>query len=128
MKFNLEEVIETLNSEKLSLNFNRNTIFRFVTYKKKKLPHLLQKILKLQNYIIRLGILQLNVEDNMSDKTKVSIQIGSFPTLLTIAFIVLKLYNVISWSWWWILSPIWIPIAITIIGLLFLFILYIIYE
>ena len=46
MKFNLEEVIETLNSEKLSLNFNRNTIFRFVTYKKKKLPHLLQKILK----------------------------------------------------------------------------------
>lgn len=46
MKFNLEEVIETLNSEKLSLNFNRNTIFRFVTYKKKKLPHILQKILK----------------------------------------------------------------------------------
>lgn len=46
MKFNLEEVIETLNSEKLSLNFDRNTIFRFVTYKKRKLPHALQKMLK----------------------------------------------------------------------------------
>ena len=64
----------------------------------------------------------------MSDKTKISFEIGSLPTLLTVAFVVLKLCNVISWSWWWVLSPIWIPIAITIIGLLFLFILYIIYE
>ena len=64
----------------------------------------------------------------MSEKTKISVQIGSLPTLLTVAFVVLKLCNVIAWSWWWVLSPIWIPIAITIIGLLFLFILYIIYE
>ena len=27
---------------------------------------------------------------------------------LTIAFIVLKLTGVISWSWLWVLSPIWI--------------------
>lgn len=27
---------------------------------------------------------------------------------LTIVFIVLKLTGVIAWSWWWVLSPIWI--------------------
>ena len=28
--------------------------------------------------------------------------------LLTVAFVVLKLVDVIAWSWWWVLSPIWI--------------------
>lgn len=28
--------------------------------------------------------------------------------LLTIVFVVLKLTGVIDWSWWWVLSPIWI--------------------
>ena len=36
----------------------------------------------------------------------------SFTQVLTIAFIVLKLMNVITWSWWWVLSPLWIPAAI----------------
>ena len=31
---------------------------------------------------------------------------------LTIAFVVLKLCNVIPWSWWWVLSPLWIPVSI----------------
>ncbi len=31
-----------------------------------------------------------------------------FTGLLTITFIVLKLCGVISWSWWWVLSPLWI--------------------
>lgn len=31
-----------------------------------------------------------------------------FTSLLTIAFIVLKLCGVITWSWWWVLSPLWI--------------------
>jgi fatty acid desaturase len=31
-----------------------------------------------------------------------------FTGLLTVAFVVLKLTNVIDWSWWWVLSPIWI--------------------
>lgn len=33
--------------------------------------------------------------------------------LLLIAFIVLKLCRVIEWSWVWVLSPIWIPLALT---------------
>ncbi len=34
-----------------------------------------------------------------------------FAGLLTVAFIVLKLTNVIAWSWWWVLSPLWIGFA-----------------
>jgi hypothetical protein len=32
----------------------------------------------------------------------------SFTGALTILFIGLKLGHVINWSWWWVLSPIWI--------------------
>lgn len=39
-----------------------------------------------------------------------------FPGLLTIVFIVLKLTNVIDWSWWLVTSPIWGGIALLIIG------------
>ena len=37
----------------------------------------------------------------------------SVPTadLLLVAFVVLKLTGVIDWSWWWVLSPIWITFA-----------------
>lgn len=35
--------------------------------------------------------------------------------VLLIVFIVLKLCGVIAWSWWWILCPLWIPIAIWLI-------------
>lgn len=31
-----------------------------------------------------------------------------FTGLLTLVFIVLKLCKVIDWSWWWVLSPLWI--------------------
>lgn len=64
----------------------------------------------------------------MSDKAKISVKIGSFPTLLVIAFIVLKLCNVIAWSWWWVFSPLWIPLAIVMLGLLFLFIMYVFFD
>jgi len=35
-----------------------------------------------------------------------------FSGLLTITLIVLKLTHLIDWSWWWVLSPLWIPLAI----------------
>ena len=44
----------------------------------------------------------------------------SFVGLLAIAFIVLKLCNVITWSWLWVLSPIWISVALVIIGCIIL--------
>jgi len=38
-----------------------------------------------------------------------------FVGVLTIVFIVLKLTNLIDWSWWWVLSPIWISVVISVI-------------
>jgi hypothetical protein len=38
-----------------------------------------------------------------------------FCGLLTIVFIVLKLIGYISWSWIWVLSPLWISWLITIL-------------
>lgn len=35
-----------------------------------------------------------------------------FASLLLLAFIILKLTHYIDWSWWWVLSPFWIPIAL----------------
>lgn len=46
----------------------------------------------------------------MSNKVEVSVGPG-FLGLLTLLFIGLKLGNVITWSWLWVLSPIWIPFA-----------------
>lgn len=38
---------------------------------------------------------------------------------LTILFIALKLTGYISWGWLWIVSPIWIPFALALCGLIF---------
>jgi membrane protein YdbS with pleckstrin-like domain len=35
--------------------------------------------------------------------------------LLTVLFIGLKLAGAIGWSWWWVLSPIWIGYAIVLL-------------
>ena len=34
---------------------------------------------------------------------------------LTILFIALKLTGYISWSWWWVLSPLWISILLALV-------------
>ena len=41
-----------------------------------------------------------------------------FVGLLQICFLVLKLCGVISWSWVWVLAPIWISAAIGILVIL----------
>lgn len=35
-----------------------------------------------------------------------------FTGLLAIVFITLKLTGYIDWSWWWVLSPLWIPFVV----------------
>jgi hypothetical protein len=42
----------------------------------------------------------------------------TFPSLLALLFIGLKLGNVISWSWWWVLSPLWIAFAVGVLAAL----------
>ena len=34
---------------------------------------------------------------------------------LFIVFLVLKLTNVINWSWWWVTSPLWISFSLFLI-------------
>jgi len=38
----------------------------------------------------------------------------SLATVLAIVFVVLKLTDVIAWSWWWVLSPLWIELGIVL--------------
>ena len=32
--------------------------------------------------------------------------------IVFLAFFFAKIYDKIDWSWWWIFSPLWIPLAI----------------
>lgn len=45
--------------------------------------------------------------------------------LLGIAFVVLKLTGYIDWSWWWVTSPFWLPLAtgLTVLAVWFLILL-----
>ena len=43
-----------------------------------------------------------------------------FLSLLTLLLIALKLTHYIDWPWGWVLSPLWLPMAITIAGIIFL--------
>jgi len=47
----------------------------------------------------------------MSDNKSKSIGLAD---VLFIVFLVLKLTNTIDWSWWWVTSPLWLPIAIAL--------------
>ena len=37
--------------------------------------------------------------------------------LLVVLFIALKLCGIITWSWWWVLSPIWISLGLAAVVL-----------
>jgi membrane protein YdbS with pleckstrin-like domain len=53
----------------------------------------------------------------MSDASSSSSGLG-FTGALTILFIGLKLGHVIDWSWWWVLSPLWISFALVVLVIL----------
>ena len=50
----------------------------------------------------------------MSDKNQTNLIDSSLPTLLFIVFLILKLTGNIDWSWWWVTSPLWIPITVAL--------------
>lgn len=57
------------------------------------------------------------------DRNNVRISVDiSLVSILLVVFITLKLCKVISWSWLWVLSPLWIPIAFFLILALIAFI------
>lgn len=44
----------------------------------------------------------------MKSSSRTTVKSIGFTGVLTVAFIVLKLCGVITWSWIWVISPIWI--------------------
>ena len=50
------------------------------------------------------------------DQTKSGLNLTA---VLFIVFLVLKLTGEIDWSWWWVTSPLWIPV-VAVIGLFLL--------
>ena len=36
---------------------------------------------------------------------------------LFLVFLTLKLTDNIDWSWWWVTSPLWIPISLFVVGM-----------
>ena len=58
----------------------------------------------------------------MKDKSNNKSTGLTFTSALQILFIALKLIGVIKWSWFWVLSPIWLNIIIVIILLVVMFI------
>ena len=54
----------------------------------------------------------------MSDNKSTASSGISFTGLLAILFIALKLTGVITWSWLWVLAPIWITFVIVVFVLI----------
>lgn len=73
-------------------------------------------------HAVSLWILNLQVEFNQilkkglhmqaSDNAKTAAQSFPFLAILALIFITLKLTGHITWSWFWVLAPLWLPAAI----------------
>ena len=48
----------------------------------------------------------------MSRRTLIALALTSSYSLATILLLALRLAGVIHWSWLWILSPLWLPLAV----------------
>lgn len=57
-------------------------------------------------------------------ENKKSSSVMSLEVLLTIIFIILKLTNVIDWSWWWVFSPLLIALGLMIFTFIILGFIY----
>jgi hypothetical protein len=42
----------------------------------------------------------------------------SIGTVIFLVFFVLKICGKLTWSWWWVTSPLWIPVGIALLLLL----------
>jgi hypothetical protein len=47
-----------------------------------------------------------------NQKSSTGISLGM---VLFLIFMVLKLVGTIDWSWWWVTSPLWIPIVLVLL-------------
>jgi len=49
---------------------------------------------------------------------------SSILTILFVVLLVLKLTGNIDWSWWWVTSPLWLPIAAALVTIAIALIVY----
>jgi len=45
------------------------------------------------------------------------------PMTLFLIFLILKLTETIDWSWWWVTSPLWIPVVFLIFFMVLVFLI-----
>lgn len=48
-------------------------------------------------------------------------RIGIF-TLMFLIMFAAKVFGAINWSWWWVFSPVWVPVALILLTALFILI------
>ena len=65
------------------------------------------------------------INNSSSSSSKATASAGGigFFGLLFIALMVLKLTNIIDWSWWWITAPLWGPFVLVILILIVWFLI-----
>ena len=58
------------------------------------------------------------------EKDKINISC-SWPVavIVFLAFFIAKIFDKIDWSWWWVFSPLWIPVVLCIIVLVIILVL-----
>ena len=53
---------------------------------------------------------------NMENNKKITIGcLSPLTVIIFLAFFFAKIFDKIDWSWWWVFSPLWIPLAFCII-------------
>ena len=55
------------------------------------------------------------MSDQQATLGRVGASINHITRTFFIVFLVLKLTGLIAWSWWWVFSPLWIPLFIVLI-------------
>lgn len=70
--------------------------------------------------IAGIGAAQATITGKLADSAKIARNASTIGLglcdVLAVVFIVLKLIGVIDWNWWWVLSPVWIPVIIVVIA------------
>lgn len=61
---------------------------------------------------------------NSNKNNNISIIGVGFADLLFFIFLILKLCHVIDWSWWWVIAPIWIYIALIVLIFVIIFMVF----
>ena len=51
----------------------------------------------------------MNFKLNKVNKPIFELNFSSLVSIILVLFVGLKLLGIINWSWWWVLSPIWLP-------------------